>query len=108
MTDLRLFPLPDPVVSMVEAPKLSRDARRTHQQRVSLANGRHPATRRRVLDGWGFRCRDCVHAVRISNGHRGWWKCRRHRLGLSHSAESDIRISWPACDLLRIDAEEDR
>jgi hypothetical protein len=105
MTDLRLFDPPSPVP--VAAPEsLSADRRRTQQQQVSIANGRHPATRQPLLDPeWGYRCRDCTHAVRITPGNRSWWKCRRHRLGMSCSAASDIRVSWPACVLLKIDPE---
>jgi hypothetical protein len=86
------------------APALSADARRTQRQRRHLAAGYHPATGVRLLDSeWGYQCRDCDHAVRVDAGNRRYWKCLVSRLGASRSAASDIRISWPACALLRID-----
>jgi hypothetical protein len=108
MSDLHLFPLPAPQVAAA-APELSADRRRTLVNRALLDQGRHPATGLRLLDaGWGYRCRDCAHAVRIDWHNRSFWKCLRHRLGLSHSAASDIRAGWPACTALRIDTEDHR
>lgn len=76
---------------------LSADRRRTLANANLLASGVHPATRR-PLAGEGT-CGTCAHAGRWSNGNRAWWKCDLHRLGVSHSAASDIRVSWPACVL---------
>lgn len=82
---------------------LSADRRRTQRNRELLQGGIHPATHRPLLAGWGYTCADCAHAEYHSRGARAHWKCRCHRLGLSHSSASDIRVSWPACALLRID-----
>jgi hypothetical protein len=77
---------------------LSADRRRTETNRRALAAGVHPATRERLTDPeLELHCRDCVHAVRVGHHDRVWWKCEEHRLGMSRSAASDIRVSWPAC-----------
>jgi hypothetical protein len=75
------------------------DARRTRLNKLMLSQGRHPPTRLGLLDpGWGFTCGGCAHAR-----HGDFWKCDIHRLGLSRSASSDIRKSWPACTAYRIE-----
>lgn len=103
MADLRLFDPPGPADPPAEA---SATVKLTERNRRSLANGRHPATGHRLLDPeWGWTCRDCRHAVHVEGGNRRYWKCARHRLGMSRSATSDIRVSWPACTLLTIDAQ---
>ena len=78
------------------SPKLSADARRTRKQRLLLARGVHPATGL-PLHPDGGTCGTCEHATHVSDWNRADWKCHNHRLALSHSAASDIRISWPAC-----------
>ncbi len=80
---------------------LSSDAARTKRQREQLAAGVHPATGMRLLaaDQPPPTCGACANAVRVEAGNRRVWKCRRHDLGMSHSAASDIRVSWPACTL---------
>jgi hypothetical protein len=86
-------------------PPPSPDVRRTRTNADLLAQGTHPATRAPVLDrAWGYSCGDCAHAERVTNGRRAYWKCELHRLGMSFSAASDIRVSWPACTLLRLEA----
>lgn len=95
-------PLPPP-------PDLSADQRRTLAHRRLLEQGIHPATRRPLLpwppdepeyDVDRPTCATCIHIRRYSGGHaRTYIKCARHRLGESHSAASDVRASWPACDL---------
>jgi hypothetical protein len=90
--------------------RLSADRCRRQHQLNMLAVGHHPATGLRLwrdvtdTDGPGLTdlevtCGGCVHAVKVSTGSRDVWKCEKHRLGLSHSAASDIRVSWPACEL---------
>ena len=77
---------------------LSEDRRRTVRNRELLDAGIHPATRLPLpVEGTGT-CGDCAHhhAYRESPP-RVWHKCDLHRLGQSHSAASDIRVSWPAC-----------
>lgn len=88
-------PQPDPGESATQ--------RLTRRNRELLDGGVHPATHARLLDAdWGYHCGDCAHAVRVDHHPRYWWKCELHRLGISHSSASDIRISWPACTRLRI------
>jgi len=108
MGDLRLFAVPE--VDTPEAPApLSRDAALTQRNRVSLANGRHPATGRHLLDpGWGYTCRDCSYCYGSGHNLRTYRKCRRHVRGHTGGAASDIRLFWPACVLFRLDAEVQR
>lgn len=70
--------------------------RRTKRNAALLARGTHPATRLRVRPELGT-CGACAHAQRQSVGNSRFWKCRKHRLGMSGSEASDIRVSWPAC-----------
>jgi hypothetical protein len=78
---------------------LSADRRRTLANRARIAAGQHPATRAPLLSGGQATCSTCAHAHHLQHHNRSWWKCDRHRLGMSHSAASDIRASWPACTL---------
>lgn len=99
MTGDQLFdpgpPLPRPAD---EWEQLSIGARRTVRQRQLLAEGIHPATRLPLLDEGGHTCGDCqLHRTIVWTKNRTFHKCERHRLGLSHSAASDIRVGWPAC-----------
>lgn len=96
MSDLHLFE-PDPLPDPEPVEQLSADRRRTIRQQEQLAAGIHPATGRR-LRAEGGTCGDCAHHVVIDWHDKRWHKCEHHRLGLSHSASSDIRIGWPACD----------
>jgi hypothetical protein len=96
MTD-RLFD-PGPVVGAdprADPERLSATARRTARQRQLLARGVHPATRRplRLLGGT---CGQCAHHGAFAYS-RTYHKCRL--AGVSSCAASDIRISWPACEL---------
>lgn len=78
-----------------DAEGLSRDQRRTKRNNEMLERGVHPATRQPTIEG--NTCGECIHHhVHEHNGKR-WHKCDVHRLGMSASAESDIRVSWPAC-----------
>lgn len=82
--------------------------RRTQRNQATLHAGRHPATGAPLLDpGWGYHCLDCVHAIRVAGPNRSYWKCQHHRLGMSASEASDIRIRWPACTRLRIEGAPD-
>jgi hypothetical protein len=94
-------------VEPVDPPELesvSADRRLTRRNREHLDNGVHPATFRPVLVGWGFTCGDCAYLRRYRYHARSYVKCAEHRLGESHSSASDVRVGWPACELLRIDA----
>lgn len=80
-----------------DAEGLSRDQRRTKRDADLLAQGVHPATRIGIADG-DHTCGDCAMHVPVHRGNTHAHKCRLHRLGMSHSADSDIRVSWPACN----------
>lgn len=86
----------------LKVPGESEDARRTRANRELLERGVHPATRVALADN-GRTCGGCIHAVQVQPGARSFWKCDQHRLGLSRSGASDIRVSWPACT--RFEAE---
>lgn len=77
----------------------SATVRLTRRNREALDRGVHPATMLPLVSD-GRTCGDCPHSERVAWRDRAWWKCHRHRLGLSHSAASDIRVSWPACTLI--------
>ena len=76
---------------------LSADAARTKRNRDLLASGRHPATDSGLDIGPSLQCASCDHLHRVHRGNTKACKCDLHRLGMSHSASSDVRVSWPAC-----------
>lgn len=84
---------------------LSADAARTQRNNDSIRRGVHPATGRALLDPLPTvreACGGCAHHhayERYSSRKKTFHKCDVHRLGQSHSAASDIRVSWPACAL---------
>lgn len=90
MTLFDLGPEPEPA----GAP-MSPDRRRQLRVQEALDAGVHPATGAPV--DHKHHCRGCLYARRINGGARAFWKCEVSRLGMSSSAASDIRISWPAC-----------
>lgn len=72
----------------------------TRRNRQRLAAGIHPATGRTLFVGTGETCGECQFARCFAgSGRRRYWKCEKHRLGMSNSMASDIRVSWPACAL---------
>lgn len=72
---------------------------RTATSRSALAAGIHPATGLHL--DLEHTCGECVHcSVRRFDGGTAWFKCSEHRHG-THGADTDIRISWPACTLFR-------
>lgn len=78
--------------------------RRTARRRLLLEAGVHPATHLPLFPAvFGNTCGGCVHAEKVQHGARSYWKCTgaASRLGDSHSAASDIRTSWPACEAFR-------
>lgn len=78
-------------------------ARRTARRRNMLAAGVHPATGLKLFPAvFGHKCGGCAHAVQVQHGNRTYWKCDTSRLGLARSAASDIRTSWPACELFKV------
>ena len=100
----RLFPVPE---LAAEAPvKLTATQRLTARRRDLLAAGKHPATGMKVIDN-GSTCGDCEHHhshEHYSSRPKVWHKCDVHRLGESHSEASDIRVSWPACELWKAES----
>jgi hypothetical protein len=84
----------------------SRTQQLTLRNQLTIDRGQHPATGLPLLSSeWGFACGDCRRAVRVKTpAGRAFWKCRRHRLGVSHSDASDIRKSWPACASFSMEA----
>lgn len=78
----------------------------TAANNARLARGIHPATRVPLWIGTGERCGTCAHhqIIGAGNKHR-LHKCAQHRLGMSASEASDIRVSWPACALYRPEAD---
>ncbi len=101
MSDTLFDPGPATVTTVKERPGLSADARRTIRNRELIAAGVHPATRQPILVT-GLTCATCGHhraVTHYTSREKTWHKCALHRLGVSHSAASDIRTSWPACVL---------
>lgn len=80
--------------------KPSPTAALTARNNAALARGIHPATGLALLDHSESErpsCGSCAHAVQVSHNSRTYWKCERHRLGISRGAATDIRVGWPAC-----------
>lgn len=86
-----------PIRALELGPANTADRRRTATNNLLIERGIHPATHRALLAG--HRCGTCSHHQTAGNGSKTFHKCELHRLGTSHSAASDIRVSWPACDL---------
>lgn len=98
MTD-HLFDPPEPISTPPdEMAGLSATRRLTLRNNNLLAQGTHPATGRQLANN-GETCGTCEHCNRYQYHNGNYIKCERHRLGESHSASSDIRASWPACQL---------
>lgn len=86
----------DAIAVAPAAPGLSADRRRTAKQKAQLEAGVHPATRRPLLGDRESTCGDCEHHTALKHHD----KRDLHYLGgWTRSASSDIRVSWPACDL---------
>lgn len=78
-----------------DADGLSVDQRRTRDNKALIAAGIHPATRCALAEEGS--CGTCVHHHALHRGNAHVHKCDLHRLGMSHSAASDVRVGWPAC-----------
>lgn len=89
-TEALFGPAPEP------PPKLSADQKLTKRNADLLAKGKHPATLLPLLGG-DATCGGCVHHEALPYHSRTYHKCELHRLGISHSTASDVRVSWPAC-----------
>jgi hypothetical protein len=89
-TETLFGPAPEP------APQLSADQRLTKRNNDLLESGKHPATLLPLL-GSDARCGTCAHHQHLAHHNRSYHKCDEHRLGITHSTSSDVRVSWPAC-----------
>ena len=89
-TETLFGPTPEP------PPKLSADQRLTKRNAELLARGKHPATLLPLL-GTRDTCGGCSHHQALGYHARTYHKCDLHRLGVTHSTASDVRVSWPAC-----------
>ena len=97
---MRLFEI-DPLPPAPEPEPLSAGRRLTIRNNDSLARGIHPATGQHLARN-GEVCATCTHhevVSHYSSRQTYWHKCAKHRLGVSASSASDIRVSWPACEL---------
>lgn len=121
METLPLFDMEPVLAAEPEPPeKLSAQRRRTLRQAALLKAGRHPlsglagrpirlhpdAPPAGDRNAPGPRCGDCVFRELMPGGNRSYPKCVRgwesgpmHDAPLaSHSAASDVRRYWPACE----------
>lgn len=123
MTDEGLFDIhPNQIREPEPVEQLSADRRRTVRQREALRHGQHPlglaagvhlrlhpdAPTADDTDAPGPRCGGCRFRDRVtSNGNRYFPKCLRgwdpgtyldRAPYASHSASSDCRAWWPACE----------
>jgi len=87
-----LFDPGDPVDTMLHAE--SAGQRRTARNKVLIASGRHPLTGRPLAKN-GHTCGDCAHHVTHRHA-KTYHKCD---LRATSSESTDIRVSWPACEL---------
>lgn len=97
--ELRLFDLPAPPEDDVDVDPpegLSAGRKRTLRNRALIDAGVHPATRRPLRDG--ATCGSCDHLVTTCTGPgRIFYKCGL--VPLTAGAGTDVRLSWPACEL---------
>lgn len=89
-----LFDLPLPP----RIDKLSATRKLTLANNSKLERGIHPATGMRLI-GSTASCGQCIHHETREHNCKTFHKCAKHRLGVTHGAGSDIRVSWPACVL---------
>lgn len=77
--------------------KPTADRARTERRRLMLERGEHPTGNGSIDTRQS--CGNCIHCTDEYHGGGGrlYHKCDVSRLGRSHSAASDVRLSWPAC-----------
>ena len=105
------YPQPDIGPGGRDGDGLSATQRRTIRQRRAIKAGMHPLTQRPLIDQpendhdrWGYNCGDCAHAFRYRPGNKTVWKCAiAFRAARGSSEATDLRVGWPACNLLRIE-----
>lgn len=100
---------PGPPEVIDETEGLSADQRRTLRRRKAIAAGYHPTTGRKLLlapEGVEqLTCGDCAHHA-LSGGHaRTYHKCLKYPGGPTGGPASDVRVSWPACDLFTTEGD---
>jgi hypothetical protein len=78
---------------------LTATRRLTIRNDAMLARGRHPATGHPTVQTASCGSCENLRSYRNGSGRKVYHKCALHRLGVSRSAASDVRISWPACTL---------
>jgi hypothetical protein len=89
-----LFDIPE---TRVQIDTLSPDRQRTIRNRLLLERGVHPVSRRKLLGGIQvYTCGDCIHHKKKGRYH----KCD---LNSTSGAATDIRVSWPACELFSME-----
>lgn len=101
VAELSLFEVDSLAVPTVEKEKLSATRRLTIRNENLLARGIHPASGFPLLvtDAKPAKCRTCLFKRYVNAGANSYNKCEKHRLGMSRSNASDIRVSWCACTL---------
>ncbi len=81
--------------STPHGPAISRGRALTMVREALIAAGYHPLVRLPLLeDPPGETCGSCAHLLGSPRTYR---KCAKHRQ--TRAAETDVRISWPACPL---------
>lgn len=93
--DARTMSLFDPGPGKTPPPPMSADRRRTQRRQELLDQGINPGSRRPVANN-GETCKTCKF-LEVHGHNRSYFKCGR--TSTSSSASSDIRSSWPACEL---------
>ncbi len=91
MTSEQTFPGFDAPVVVKE----SYGRRLTAARKAAIAKGRHPCGA--PLAENGKTGGDCWFAVHAGWERRSYWKCER--ANNTHSSNTDLRLSWPACTL---------
>jgi hypothetical protein len=92
-----------PTVPVVADFSLSAGQRLTARNKLMIERGKHPATHRPIV--LGATCGQCANHVAVHHHNGIYHKCRLGLYGLSHSTASDIRVSWPSCELFEEEAQ---
>lgn len=92
--------MPEPIEPPRQAGEdLSYTRKLTIRRLVLLSRGINPATGKdTVLDG--RRCRDCPYLSVNHRSRRNYYKCQKNPRGITFGPATDIRVSWPACELI--------
>lgn len=94
---------PGPPVLAEHDEKLSATQRLTLRRKALLDAGIHPTSRRPLLvTTEPVTCGDCAHHL-VNQRANTYHKCAKAHGGLTGGPASDVRVSWPACDLYQPD-----